>query len=474
MLSQCLQFDAIPYPVVVMKHSGQVVYVNQSAVEFSDVSKEDLLDASVHDAFHPKKLLIEHCPLCEYIKHNKAPAFQNIFYEDRDTWYKISFSLMNIDSENDGVLQIFVDAGKSGFSSERKYDSALSIHSLLANMPVIYYRIDPNEIIQEIVGAALSKLDIDTETLSSIKAHDVFSTFKDKYDTIRRHGRYFFESQHVTKHGDVWFFHYVFNEPETGDISGFALDVTSMKRAQRATLKLNIDKRRLARRMLQMQEDVRFEVASDLHDEFGQTITAIRLITSSMLNAQDVAVDFYLENAESISGIANKMYDAAHELMYRLRPVVLDTLGLEEALRSCIHGSGLSQVGVDVLLSVKGEVDSMENLVQLTLFRIVQETLTNIAKYAKASKVDIKVERKQAVYKSMNQIDVLELQISDDGVGMDMKLLDEDLQKKQSMGVFGMQERVQALGGILNISSNVDEGVMLFARINLKTERIDS
>ena len=469
MLNQHLQFDAIPYPVVLVKRSGQVAYVNQSAVEFSAMHEKDLLAMPVHDVFHPKNLLFEDCPLCEYLKCQNDSASQNTYYEDRAAWYRISFSPMSIDSENDGVLQMFVANTGNDPASERKSDSEISIHALLVNMPVIYYRIDQHESIREIVGLALSKLDLNGEDPTAMKAHDVFSTLKGKYDTIRRHGRYFFESQHVTKQEDVWLFHYVYSESEGGEILGFALDVTSMKRAQRATLKLSVDKQNLARRMLQMQEDVRFEVARDLHDEFGQTITAIRLIASSMLNAENVGVDFYRQNAEGISDIANKMYDAAHELMYRLRPMVLDNLGLKEALRSCIQGSRLSQVGVNVQLSVEGEVESMDKLVQLTLYRIVQEALTNAAKYSRASKVQVRVERKQIFLNAISQTDMLELQIADDGVGIET--VDHKLVNKNGMGILGLQERVQALGGVLNFSSGVNEGLVLSVRINLKTSK---
>ena len=243
-----------------------------------------------------------------------------------------------------------------------------------------------------------------------------------------------------------------------------------MKLAQRAMLKLSVDKRNLARRMLQLQEDVRYEVARELHDEIGQSITAVRVIASAMLSAQDMAPDFYQQSSKSISDVADKMYESAHELMYRLRPVVLDTLGLESALQSCIHASGLAHVGVDIHLDIKGEVEAMDQLVQLTVFRIVQEALTNIAKYAKASTVHIEIARKKTFNESTCYSDLLELKISDDGVGFST----DQQQNKHGMGIPGLRERVQALCGILNVSSRIGEGVTLFVRINLKMAELNS
>ena len=463
------QLDLIPYPVVIIDRSGQVVRVNQKAILFSGVQEKDLLNTSVHDVFHPGEIVEVDCPLCNYIKHGNGSALQNINYKDRGVWQRITFSPVSAENEEDDILQMSVDITEYMSVEEKNIDHEISIRSLLKKMPVIYYRVDNDEVILEIVGAALSKLDLNINDKNSLRVTDVFQEFKGKYDTIIKHGRYFFESQHLTKQGEIWFFHYVFLSPENNELTGFALDVTSMKLAQRAMLKLSVDKRNLARRMLQMQEDVRFEVARELHDEIGQSITAVRVIASAMLSAKDVAPDFYIKSAENISEVAAKMYESAHELMYCLRPIVLDTLGFEPAIQSCIHASGLQQVGVVVDLNIKGEVEEMDQLVQLTIFRIVQEALTNIAKYARASKVEVKILRKKIFNGPSCYSDLLELQIIDDGVGA---LIDEQ-KSKHGMGLLGLRERVQALCGILNISSHPGEGLTLFVRINLKMAELD-
>ena len=464
------QLDSIPYPVVVIDASGKVIYVNQEAIAFAGVQKKELLNTSIHEVFHPAELPEADCQLCDFINHQKGQAFYDIYYQEKNVRYRTSFSPVSIDNEEDGLLQMWVDITGSVSVEKKNSDGEMSIRSLLGKMPVIYYRIDQDEMIQEMVGGALSKLNLDVDNKPAISATDVFPGLMGKYDMIMQHGQYFFESQHSIAQGEAWFFHYIFRASENGELTGFALDVTSMKRAQRAMLKLSVDKRNLARRMLQTQEDIRHEVARELHDEIGQSLTAVRVIASAMLGAQDVAPDFYRQNAKSISDVADKMYESAHELMYRLRPVVLDTLGLESALQSCVHASGLVHAGVDVNLEIAGEVETMDQLVQLTSFRIVQESLTNIAKYAKASTVQINIERKKTFNKSIGSSDLLEMKISDDGIGFSV----DQQQNKRGMGILGLRERVQALGGILNLSSQLGEGVTLFVRINLKIEDIDS
>ena len=461
-----IQLDSIPYSVVVIDRFGQIIQVNKKAILFTGEQEKNLLNKPVHNVFHPAGLSEAECPLCDYIKHRNGPALHNVNFKERGIWQKISFSPVSINDEDTDVLQISIDITEYISVNKKNISHEISIHSMLKKMPVIYYRIDKHEMIQEIVGAALSKLDLDLgiEDKEAIRATDIFQELKGKYDSIIKHGRYFFESQHLTKQGETWFFHYIFLSPENGELTGFALDVTSMKLAQRAMLKLSVDKRNLARSMLQMQEDVRYEVARELHDEIGQSITAVRVIASAMLGVQDVAPDFYRQSAESISDVAAKMYESAHALMYSLRPIVLDTLGFESAIQSCIHASGLSHVGVDVNLDVEGELETMDQLVQLTLFRIVQEGLTNIAKYAKASTVDIKIIRKKVFNESVCYSDLLELQISDDGIGFS----DEKKMSRHGMGILNLRERVHALCGILNISNREGKGVTLFVRINLK------
>lgn len=466
------QLESIPYPVVIIDPSGLIIQANQQAITFSGVQKKELLSTHVHDLFHPRKLPGADCPLCDYIKHRNSQAVYNVNYKERGIWQRITFSPISINEETDGLLQMAVDITEYISAEKKNIDHNISISYMLKKMPVIYYRIDKHEMIREIFGAAFSKLDLDVgiEGQIEIRATDVFQELKGKHDSIMQHGRYFFESQHSTKQGESWFFHYIFLAPENDDLIGFALDVTSMKLAQKAMLKLTVDKRNLARRMLQMQEDVRYEVARELHDEIGQSITAIRVIASAILGEQDVAPTFYRQSAESISDVASRMYESAHALMYSLRPVVLDTLGLESAMQSCIHASGLTHVGVDVDLDVNGEIETMDQLVQLTLFRIVQEALTNIAKYAKASAVQIKISRKKIFDGTTCYSDLLELQITDNGVGFSV----EQQQSKRGMGISGLRERVRALCGILNLTSRIGEGTTLFVRINLRMAELDS
>lgn len=330
--------------------------------------------------------------------------------------------------------------------------------AMLSNLPVIYYCVDESGQILELSGKGSENAEGDMEGRPLFK---IFPSIGSKLDMAKKYGEYFFETSSLYDREDIWYLHYLFRLEPENILTGIAIDVSAMKKTHQALLKQGAEKRQLARRMLQVEEDVRHSMASDLHDEIGQSITAINAVASSMLNKKDGEPDYYLNQAGMIADIANDMYEATHDLMYRLRPVVLETLGFEESLQSCIHSSQLQQLGVDVELEVIGDLDSIDDLVKLTIYRIMQEGLTNIGKHAEASKVKLRVERRLGESGDNGPVsDTLDLVITDDGKGFDNNI-------KTGIGLVNLKERIQALGGVITINSEPGHGTHIHARINM-------
>ncbi|MCK5359779.1 MAG: PAS domain S-box protein [Gammaproteobacteria bacterium] len=467
MLKNGNSLDSIPYPAIIIDCSGSVVQANAEAISFSGLHKKALLQRSLHEISHPSDLAEANCPVCSrvkhafIVKHQTGAIFYQLHHKDKNIWHKTSLTSVRLESGNEGVLQIAVDISEYLNRAQKNLGLGISTYSLLEKIPGIFYRIDQNDVIREIFGAALPKLELPAVTVNRVHGRNIFRELSDKYERIIKHGKYFFESQHETSQGIAFFLHHVVYIPDEKVFLGFALDVSSLKQAQKAMLKLSVDKRHLARKMLQMQEDVRHEVACDLHDEIGQSITAVRMLASAMLEKKNASAETYRHHATNISEIADRMYDVAHDMMYQLRPIVLDTLGLESALNSCIYASGLRQASVNVKIKVHGNLSSMDQLVQLTLFRIVQESLTNAAKHAKSLNILISISRNELTL-SDSRVDVLELTVSDDGIGMK-----DGQESRLGTGLVSMQHRVQALGGIMKISTTSGGGVTIFIRINL-------
>jgi len=211
-------------------------------------------------------------------------------------------------------------------------------------------------------------------------------------------------------------------------------------------LKHNSD---LLQRLFTAEEDERRALARELHDDMGQTSTAIRtevavLQRSGGLNEEAQA------SAKRIGESAQHLSHMTRQMLQRLRPAVLDSMGLTQALTSMCEQWQSSNLTL-CTLSFTGEADHLNDYASVTVYRIVQEALTNVARHAKAQQVKVEL-----------ALDAqgLHLKIEDDGLGM------ADAQAVHTgFGLLGMQERVASLAGHLNITSNLGQGVCLTVHI---------
>jgi two-component system sensor histidine kinase UhpB len=208
----------------------------------------------------------------------------------------------------------------------------------------------------------------------------------------------------------------------------------------------------LAQRLFTAQEDERRALARDLHDEMGQTCTAIRteaaVLAMGKLSPQDV-----LLSAQRISSAAQQVSQMTRNMLQRLRPVALDSMGLAEAMQALCSQwqatSGLSCTFVSDSLPME-----IEDYVNVTLYRLVQEALTNVARHAHASQVSVHI--------SQLRSGELLLTIKDNGIGM----LDTKA-NHAGFGLLGMRERVASLGGHLQLTSALGQGLTITARLPL-------
>ena len=170
--------------------------------------------------------------------------------------------------------------------------------------------------------------------------------------------------------------------------------------------------------------------------------------------------------------------------MRRLRPDILDSLGFDATINSCIDNSQLEKTGVNCKCEIYGDVNDLDELVQITVYRITQECLTNISKYAMASNVDVSIKREMSdsnmckdmhpaiIEKYKNQSrDLLIISVEDDGIGMDTQNELKSTEKEQKMGLQGIKERVMAIGGNSVIESRKGKGVKIIAILDLSTRK---
>jgi two-component system sensor histidine kinase UhpB len=215
--------------------------------------------------------------------------------------------------------------------------------------------------------------------------------------------------------------------------------------------------RELAHQRIDMQEDERRALARELHDDLGQTLNAIKIEAVSIRNASagdDDVPQEVLRATRSVIEHADQVYGVVRRIIGRLRPVALDELGLAAALEHCVDGwrERLPKTRFD--LRCEGAFDNLDEPRALALYRVVQESLTNVARHAQANRVDIHL--RQSADSAC-----VELTIQDDGCGVNLAAL------PHGFGLLGMRERVDALGGCLDLASSAHQGFRLIASIPL-------
>ncbi len=251
------------------------------------------------------------------------------------------------------------------------------------------------------------------------------------------------------------------------DISGEPLyaatlhDITERKRAENECRNLLEGNRFLIHKSLAVQEEERRHLARELHDELGQCMTAIQAdaeLIHELSGRQDARV---AASANAIMSVSSRMYNVVHSMMRRLRPTVLDDLGLIAALEEAIKDWQARHPDIRCEFVTGGDLDDLGEPVNISLYRIVQEGLTNVARHAGATRIGIHLDCRRPDRGAERRVT---LTIEDDGCGMDTA------QPGRGLGLIGMRERVEALRGTLSLQSGPGKGVAINVSIPLTAE----
>lgn len=215
------------------------------------------------------------------------------------------------------------------------------------------------------------------------------------------------------------------------------------------------DKRRLAERVVSLQDVERKEIARELHDEFGPYLFALRAHASALTRIADAktpTVDVVRKHGSAILEQVNALQQSNRRVLEKLRPAGLTELGLREALGALLRLWGESHPDVAIETAISPSLDDTGETADLTIYRTIQEALTNVFRHAGATRVNVSVE--PVVSGPTGRGGAL-VRVRDNGGGLrpDHKL---------GFGLTGMRERILALGGSLTIASG-DHGVTVEA-----------
>lgn len=209
----------------------------------------------------------------------------------------------------------------------------------------------------------------------------------------------------------------------------------------------------LTRRLIALQDEERRHLARELHDEFGQSLAAIRALTASARQTALQDCPALLSECDGIARTATDMMETLRGALFRLRPPDVDELGLVASLTGLVAGwNGRSRGRPRFDIRFSGEFDELPGAIGASLYRIVQEALTNAAKHAGATRVALTVAMRSSA--SAASAGEIELVVEDDGGPNEPAV-------KSGMGLLGMRERVAALRGRLAFDIRADGGSVL-------------
>ncbi len=235
--------------------------------------------------------------------------------------------------------------------------------------------------------------------------------------------------------------------------------VSGFKDAETLNLEWLRENRMLTQGIFRLQEEERRQLARELHDELGQWLTAISAEAQAISNSVSKDSKIYI-GIRAIRESAGKMNEIIHGMLHQLRPVLLDTLGLVDSLnelkrRWCTH-----HPGINFELEFSGKMESLGELINITVYRLVQEALNNVSKHAQASKVKVRLIHEHGGAAADNALlpdqedtlfpiasvnfpatGFLRLSVEDNGKGYDSN------HRFDGLGLLGMRERTIAVGG---------------------------
>ncbi len=221
--------------------------------------------------------------------------------------------------------------------------------------------------------------------------------------------------------------------------------------------------RRLSRQILSAQEDERKRISRELHDVIAQTLTGINIRLATLKKEALVNPKGLDRNIGSTQRLVEQSVDIVHQFARELRPTVLDDLGLIPALHSYLK-TFTERSGVRTYLTVFAGVEKLDMAGRTVLFRVAQEALTNVARHAQANRVDVDIQKRQGS---------ICMRIRDDGKSFSVE---HALTAKGGtrLGLLGMRERVEMVGGKFAVESAPGKGTTIEAQIPLGKVRPDA
>jgi two-component system sensor histidine kinase UhpB len=242
---------------------------------------------------------------------------------------------------------------------------------------------------------------------------------------------------------------------KTSELSAISSKFNGMVKTLRASIEQN---HQLSQKLIRIQEEERKSLARDLHDEFGQSLTAIHADAAVLKGLANKDYPKIKPSVNAISDLSKHLMNLVGGMLSRLKLGVLQELGLEEGLKDLLNTWQLRHPKIKLYFQVNlTALPKINETISITSYRIIQECLTNISRHAKAKHVAIEI---QVLKKNLSS-KMIDIHVKDDGIGLSKS-------HRDGFGLSGMRERIHEVSGNIKIMSEVNQGVSLHIQLPLK------
>jgi two-component system sensor histidine kinase UhpB len=217
-------------------------------------------------------------------------------------------------------------------------------------------------------------------------------------------------------------------------------------------------RKRAAASVIQAQEEERKRIARELHDETSQSLTGLVIGIRMVEEVLPADMPEIKDRLNSVNDLARSTLNEVHTMAVRLRPSVLDDLGLSAALRSYVKEFSRN-TGINVQMQPLAMAERLSAELETVLYRVVQEALTNVARHSGARNCHVGLKRNGAKIEGF---------VSDDGQGFDSQVMMSE--QGRGLGLHGMKERIELVGGSLGFDSRPGEGATVFLEVPIETK----
>jgi PAS domain S-box-containing protein len=445
-------FQYNPVETIVVDHAGRVVKTNLARRRSGD--RWPNIGDLMYKDYAGKHEINMHAELMECIRSGKKKDFPELKYGDK-------FLCITIAPFPMGAIITSQDITERKRAEEALKKAEQEIRLITNNVPAFLSYVDPdgcyrfvNKVYEELFGLPQNK--IIGKHLRQVLGEDTYKKIKGYVNVALSGKRVDFEEELPYKYGGTrWMSEsYIPEIDDEGNVAGFfalVSDITKRKKTEEELRKSHEQLRNLAAHLESIREQERTLIAREMHDELGQSLTALKMDLSWLGSRISKEQKSLLEKTKSMTKLVDKTFQSVKRISTELRPGLLDDIGLPAAIEWQAEEFE-NRTGIKCVVSVVPEDMILDSDCSTAIFRIFQETLTNIARHAHATRAGVRLIKRPSR---------IELQVKDNGKG----ITEEQIGNPKSFGLIGIQERTSFLGGVVKIRGVQGKGTTVIAKV---------